>query len=101
MIKMEYRGIRPAIGYPACPDHSEKQMLFKLLDANVNTGILLTENYGMYPAASVSGFYFANTKAQYFNLGKIDKDQVIDYARRKNIDIDRAEKLLAPILNYS
>jgi len=100
MIKMDYQGIRPAIGYPSCPDHSEKQMLFKLLDANVTTGILLTENYAMYPAASVSGFYFANPKAQYFNLGKVDKDQVEDYAKRKNITFERAEKLLTSNLSY-
>jgi len=100
MIKMDYQGIRPAIGYPSCPDHSEKQTLFKLLDANVTTGILLTENYSMYPAASVSGFYFANPKAQYFNLGKVDKDQVEDYAKRKNISLERAEKLLSSNLSY-
>lgn len=94
LLKAEYQGIRPAFGYPACPDHSEKQTLFRLLDANANAGILLTENYAMYPAASVAGLYFAHEKAKYFNLGKIDKDQVADYAKRKNINIDRAEKLL-------
>lgn len=95
MLKNKYQGIRPAFGYPACPDHSEKQTLFKLLDANVNTGILLTENYAMYPAASVAGLYFAHPKSKYFNLGKINKDQVEDYAKRKNFEVKRIEKLIA------
>jgi len=95
MIKCDYQGIRPAFGYPACPDHSEKVTLFKLLDANANAGILLTENYAMYPAASIAGLYFAHSKAKYFNIGKIEKDQVEDYAKRKNISLERAERLLA------
>jgi len=94
LIKGKYQGIRPAIGYPACPEHSEKQVLFELMDVEKKTGISLTEGFSMYPAASVSGFYFANPKAKYFNIGKIDTEQLTDYAKRKGITIELAEKYL-------
>ena len=100
MIREEYQGIRPAPGYPACPEHSEKQTLFTLLEAEEKTGIQLTENYAMYPGASVCGYYFANPLAQYFNLGRISKDQVNDYAKRKNLSSEQVEKLLNTNLNY-
>jgi 5-methyltetrahydrofolate--homocysteine methyltransferase len=100
LLHEEYRGIRPAPGYPACPEHSEKKTLFDLLDAERQCDIQLTENFAMYPGASVSGFYFAHPDSRYFNLGKISRDQVADYARRKGITIERAEKLLQPNLNY-
>jgi 5-methyltetrahydrofolate--homocysteine methyltransferase len=100
ILKEEYQGIRPAPGYPACPEHSEKNLLFSLLDAEKHTGITLTENFAMYPAASVCGFYFAHPESHYFALGKIGKDQVTDYARRKNISLELAEKLLNTNLNY-
>jgi 5-methyltetrahydrofolate--homocysteine methyltransferase len=100
LLKEEYMGIRPAPGYPACPEHSEKSTLFSLLDPEQFTGIHLTENYAMYPAAAVSGFYFAHPESHYFALGKISKDQLNDYARRKNISLDLAEKLLNTNLNY-
>ncbi|MEI6900999.1 MAG: vitamin B12 dependent-methionine synthase activation domain-containing protein, partial [Bacteroidota bacterium] len=100
MLKEEYRGIRPAPGYPACPEHSEKLVLFNLLDTEGKTGIQLTENYAMYPAASVSGFYFAHPEANYFGLGKISKDQLEDYAVRKGITVEQAEKYLNTNLNY-
>lgn len=95
LIKGKYRGIRPAIGYPACPEHSEKQVLFDLMDIEDKTGISLTENFAMYPAASVSGFYFAHPQSRYFNLGKIDNEQLTDYANRKGISIDLAKKYLS------
>ncbi len=97
--KENYIGIRPAIGYPACPEHSEKAKLFDLLKAE-EIGMKLTEGFSMYPAASVSGLYFANKNARYFNLGKINKDQVKDYAKRKNISLKEAEKLLNVNLGY-
>jgi 5-methyltetrahydrofolate--homocysteine methyltransferase len=100
ILHEKYQGIRPAPGYPACPEHSEKRELFELLDAEKNTGIFLTENFAMYPAASVSGYYFAHPQAQYFNLGKISKDQVEDYARRKNLTVEEVERLLNVNLNY-
>jgi 5-methyltetrahydrofolate--homocysteine methyltransferase len=100
ILKEEYQGIRPAPGYPACPEHSEKLVLFSLLDPENHTGIILTENYAMYPAASVCGFYFSHPESHYFSLGKIGKDQVNDYARRKNITLELAEKLLNTNLNY-
>jgi len=96
----KYRGIRPAHGYPACPDHSEKAVLFSLLNAEESTGISLTESYSMYPAASVSGLVFAHPKSRYFHVGKISADQVQDYALRKGISIAQAESLLASNLNY-
>lgn len=100
ILKEEYQGIRPAPGYPACPEHSEKDVLFSLLDPERRTGISLTENYAMYPAASVCGYYFAHPESHYFGLGKISRDQVTDYARRKNITMEQAEKLLNTNLNY-
>ena len=100
LIRERYRGIRPAPGYPACPDHTEKQLLFDLLQAEKHTGIRLTESYAMYPASSVSGFYFAHPEAKYFAVGKIGRDQVLDYHLRKRMDLRVAEKWLAPNLNY-
>jgi 5-methyltetrahydrofolate--homocysteine methyltransferase len=100
LIEEEYQGIRPAPGYPACPEHTEKKTLFELLDAEKNAGIFLTESFAMYPAAAVSGFYFSHPKSKYFGLGQIAKDQVEDYARRKNMGIEEAERWLAPSLNY-
>jgi 5-methyltetrahydrofolate--homocysteine methyltransferase len=100
MIREQYQGIRPAPGYPACPEHSEKEVLFNLLQAEGSTGIKLTENYAMHPGASVCGFYFANPASQYFNLGRISKDQVTDYAVRKNLTTERIETLLNSNLNY-
>ena len=100
MIREEYQGIRPAPGYPACPEHSEKRELFDLLSAETKVDIKLTENFAMYPAASVSGFYFSHPLSQYFNLGKLSRDQVADYARRKGLTIEKAEKLLNTNLNY-
>ena len=100
VIDEQYRGIRPAPGYPACPDHSEKTKLFKLLDAPGRLGMELTENFAMLPTAAVSGLYFAHPLSQYFVVGKIDRDQLEDYARRKNIDSACAEKYLRPNLGY-
>jgi 5-methyltetrahydrofolate--homocysteine methyltransferase len=100
LIKEAYSGIRPAPGYPACPEHTEKYKLFDLLDATANTGITLTESLAMYPAASVSGWYFANPASKYFGIGKIEKDQVEDYARRKGWTVEEAEKWLRPNLEY-
>jgi len=96
----KYRGIRPAHGYPACPDHSEKAILFKLMDATKNAGISLTENYSMYPGASVSGLLFSHPQSKYFLVGKISRDQALDYAKRKNVSIETIEKWLASNLNY-
>ncbi len=100
ILTESYTGIRPAAGYPACPDHTEKKTIFNLLETEKNTTIKLTESYAMYPAASVSGWYFANEQSKYFNLGKISKDQVVDYAKRKNISTEEAEKWLSSNLNY-
>lgn len=100
LIKETYRGIRPAPGYPACPDHTEKTTLFALLDAEESTGVSLTENYAMQPAASVCGFYFSHPQARYFGLGKIARDQIENYAQRKKIDRKDAEKWLSPVLDY-
>jgi len=99
-IQERYRGIRPAPGYPACPDHSEKRELFALLQVEKNTGIQLTENFAMSPAASVCGLYFAHPEAKYFAVGKIDRDQVEDYHRRKGMDLRQVERWLRPNLNY-
>ena len=100
LLKETYQGIRPAPGYPACPEHSEKKTLFKLLEVDKHIPIKLTENYAMYPAASVSGFYFSHPESQYFNVGKIGKDQVANYAGRKNLSFSKTEKLLNTNLNY-
>ncbi|HIA12686.1 MAG TPA: methionine synthase [Flavobacteriales bacterium] len=100
LIKEKYRGIRPAPGYPACPDHTEKEILFDLLNAGEATGVKLTESYAMYPAASVSGLYYGNPESKYFGLGKIGKDQLEDYAKRKKMDLQKMEKWLSPNLNY-
>ena len=98
LIRERYRGIRPAPGYPACPDHTEKRILFDLLEAEARTGIHLTETFAMMPAASVSGLYFAHPQAKYFAVGKIDQDQVKDYAARKQMDVPTAERWLSPNL---
>lgn len=100
LISEKYQGIRPAPGYPACPDHTEKKRLFELLDAESQIGIQLTESYAMYPASAVSGFYFSHPESTYFALGKIAKDQVIDYAERKNMSLEEIERWLSPVLNY-
>ena len=100
LIKERYRGIRPAPGYPACPDHTEKRTLFDLLSAEKNAGICLTESMAMLPAAAVSGFYLSHPQAKYFAVGKIERDQVEDYAARKGITQEEAERWLAPALNY-
>ena len=99
-IKEKYQGIRPAPGYPACPDHTEKYKLFALLDATNATGIQLTESLAMYPASSVCGWYFANPQSKYFGIGKIEKDQVLDYAKRKNMSVEEIERWLRPVLEY-
>jgi 5-methyltetrahydrofolate--homocysteine methyltransferase len=101
LIAESYQGIRPAPGYPACPDHTEKATLWSLLDVERHTGIQLTESFAMYPAASVSGWYFSHPQAKYFGLGDISKDQVEDYARRKAMDLADVERWLAPVLNYA
>ncbi|MFZ5897058.1 MAG: methionine synthase [Myxococcota bacterium] len=100
LIQEKYRGIRPAAGYPACPDHTEKGTLFRLLDAERNTGIRLTESFAMWPGSSVSGLYFAHPESRYFSLGKIDRDQVVDYHVRKNMTVAEVERWLSPNLNY-
>jgi 5-methyltetrahydrofolate--homocysteine methyltransferase len=100
LIKEKYRGIRPAPGYPACPDHTEKRLLFDLLQAEANAHVVLTENFAMSPASSVSGFYFAHPEAKYFGVGAIERDQVADYSTRKGLDVPTLEKWLAPNLNY-
>jgi 5-methyltetrahydrofolate--homocysteine methyltransferase len=100
LIDEQYRGIRPAAGYPACPDHTEKWTLWKLLDVEKKAGIKLTESCAMWPASSVSGLYFAAARSKYFAVGKIGRDQVEDYARRKGMDVPAIEKWLAPYLNY-
>ncbi len=100
LIKEKYQGIRPAPGYPAQPDHTEKTIIFSLLDVERNTSIRLTENLAMFPAASVSGLYFGHPEAKYFNVGKINKDQVLDYHKRKGMSMDEVERWLGPTLNY-
>jgi 5-methyltetrahydrofolate--homocysteine methyltransferase len=100
LIKEEYMGIRPAPGYPACPDHTEKRKLFALLDATRHTGIILTESLAMYPASSVSGWYFAHPESKYFGVGKIEKDQVEDYTARKGMPLEEIERWLRPVLEY-
>lgn len=98
LIKEQYKGIRPAPGYPACPEHTEKYKLFEMMEVTKNIGIELTESLAMSPPASVCGWYFAHPQSHYFGVGKIDKDQAEDYAKRKNMSIDEAEKWLSPVL---
>ncbi|RZV69349.1 MAG: methionine synthase, partial [Flavobacteriaceae bacterium] len=98
LIKENYKGIRPAPGYPACPDHLEKITIWKLLNVEENIGVTLTESLAMFPAASVSGYYFANPEARYFGLGKITEDQVKDYSKRRNISVEESKKWLNPNL---
>ena len=100
IIKEKYQGIRPAPGYPACPDHTLKTDLFKLLDVENNIGITLTESLAMWPASAVSGFYYSHPQSKYFGLGKIEKDQVEDYTKKRGIGIEEAERWLSPALNY-
>jgi 5-methyltetrahydrofolate--homocysteine methyltransferase len=100
LILEEYMGIRPAPGYPACPDHTEKWKLFAMLDATSHTGIILTESLAMYPASSVSGWYFAHPESKYFGVGKIEKDQVLDYTARKGMSLEEIERWLRPNLEY-
>ncbi|MGC2619593.1 MAG: methionine synthase, partial [Acidobacteriaceae bacterium] len=100
LIHEKYRGIRPAPGYPACPDHTEKGTIWRLLNVEANTGIKITESYAMWPGSSVSGIYFAHPASRYFSLGKIGRDQITDYAQRKSIPVAEAERWLSPNLNY-
>jgi 5-methyltetrahydrofolate--homocysteine methyltransferase len=100
LIREKYRGIRPAAGYPACPDHTEKGPLWRLLDVQANTGMQITESFAMWPGSSVSGLYFAHPESRYFSLGKIDRDQVADYAERKGMDVCEVERWLGQNLNY-
>jgi 5-methyltetrahydrofolate--homocysteine methyltransferase len=100
LLEEKYRGIRPAAGYPACPDHTEKQTLWQLLDVEKNTGIKLTESFAMWPGSSVSGLYFAHPESKYFAVGKLGRDQVEDYASRKGQSLPEAERWLGPYLNY-
>jgi 5-methyltetrahydrofolate--homocysteine methyltransferase len=100
LIREEYPGIRPAPGYPACPEHSEKETISRLLDMEDAIGISLTSSYAMYPTSSVSGFYFGNPESKYFGLGKIGEDQVASYAERKGVSLKDAERLLSPNLAY-
>jgi 5-methyltetrahydrofolate--homocysteine methyltransferase len=100
LIQEKYRGIRPAAGYPACPDHTEKGPLWQLLDVQKNTGMLITESFAMWPGSSVSGLYFAHPESRYFSLGKIDRDQVADYHQRKGMSVAEVERWLGPNLNY-
>ncbi|MGD0758865.1 MAG: methionine synthase [Candidatus Sulfotelmatobacter sp.] len=100
LIQEKYRGIRPAAGYPACPDHTEKGPLWRLLDVQANTGMLITESFAMWPGSSVSGLYFAHPESRYFSLGKIDRDQVSDYSKRKGMSVAEVERWLGQNLNY-
>ncbi len=97
MIAEQYRGIRPRPSYPAQPDHTEKATLFRLLDAEAETGLELTESYAMYPTAAVSGLYFAHPESHYFGVGRIEKDQAVDYARRKGMSVAEVERWLGSI----
>ena len=101
LISEKYQGVRPAPGYPAQPDHTEKETLFRLLDVEKNARISLTENFAMTPASSVSGLYFSHPQSLYFGVGKIDRDQVADYAVRKGMSVETVERWLSPILNYT
>ena len=100
LIAEEYKGIRPAPGYPACPDHTEKATLWKLLDVEKNAGITLTESFAMVPTAAVSGFYYAHPESSYFATGRVGRDQVEDYAARKGMPLQQVERWLASILGY-
>jgi 5-methyltetrahydrofolate--homocysteine methyltransferase len=100
IIAEKYRGIRPAPGYPACPDHTEKGTIWRLLDVHANTGIEITESFAMWPGSSISGIYFAHPESRFFSLGKIDRDQVQDYAKRKGTPLTEVERWLGPNLNY-
>jgi 5-methyltetrahydrofolate--homocysteine methyltransferase len=100
LIQEKYRGIRPAPGYPACPDHTEKGTIWRLLDVEAATGMKLTESFAMWPGSSVSGLYFAHPESRYFSLGKIDRDQVADYAGRKGMTVAQVERWLGQSLNY-
>jgi 5-methyltetrahydrofolate--homocysteine methyltransferase len=100
LIAEKYRGIRPAAGYPACPDHTEKQILWKLLEAEQNAGIQLTESCAMWPGSSVSGLYFAHPESKYFAVGKLGRDQILDYHLRKGMPLQEVERWLGPWLNY-
>ena len=100
LIREGYRGIRPAPGYPACPDHTEKATIWKLIDPTANAGIQLTESYAMYPTAAVSGWYFSHPGSRYFAVGKVDLDQVQNYAARKKITLEEAQRWLSPSLGY-
>jgi 5-methyltetrahydrofolate--homocysteine methyltransferase len=100
LIQEKYRGIRPAPGYPACPDHTEKGTIWRLLDVQAKTGIMITESFAMWPGSSVSGLYFAHPESRYFSLGKIDRDQVADYQQRKGMTLAEIERWLGPNLNY-
>jgi 5-methyltetrahydrofolate--homocysteine methyltransferase len=100
LVQEKYRGIRPAAGYPACPDHTEKGTLWNLLDVQTNTGMLITESFAMWPGSSVSGLYFAHPESRYFSLGKIGRDQVVDYHERKGMSVEEVERWLGPNLNY-
>ena len=101
LIREEYRGIRPAPGYPACPDHTEKTTLFELLEVQKNIGVELTESLAMYPAASVCGWYFANPEAKYFGVGKVQKDQIEDMADKKEMNVSDYERWMGPNLSYT
>jgi 5-methyltetrahydrofolate--homocysteine methyltransferase len=101
LITEPYKGIRPAPGYPAQPDHTEKATLFRLLDAERATGVKLTESYAMWPASSVSGIYIAHPEAHYFGVAKVERDQVEDYAARKAMAVSEVERWLGPVLNYA
>jgi 5-methyltetrahydrofolate--homocysteine methyltransferase len=100
LIAEAYRGIRPAPGYPAQPDHSEKATLFRILDAEARAGVKLTENFAMWPSSSVCGVYLSHPDSRYFGVGKVDRDQVEEYAARKSWKLTEAERWLGPLLNY-
>ena len=100
LIAESYQGIRPAPGYPACPDHTEKATLWSLIEPDKNAGITITESFAMLPTAAVSGFYFSHPDAKYFGTGKVKQDQVEDYAKRKGDDLSVVERWLAPVLDY-
>jgi 5-methyltetrahydrofolate--homocysteine methyltransferase len=100
LVREKYRGIRPAPGYPACPDHSQKPGLFRLLNAGQNAGMTLTESFAMIPTSAVSGYYFAHPQAEYFGVARIGRDQLEDYAKRRGIPQELAEKYLRPNMGY-